>query len=226
MTGIYTIINLINNKFYIGSSTEIEKRINTHFSNLNKNKHPNIKLQNSYNKYGKNNFTYKILDIFEDISKQNLLIKEQEWIDKYEPKDLFNLSLITNSGGADCLKKQSLLLDLRGNIIKEFNSLKEIAKFLNFKVQIPTSSINNSSTIRSKYRVVTKEFYNNELELILSWRNYKVNKDKFNHYYKYDINLKKWIVSYNSEIINISDNEEQAIRISKHVCDLINKNLI
>jgi hypothetical protein len=79
----------------------------------------------------------------------------------------------------------------------------------------------NSSTIKSTYRVVTREFYENELELILSWRNYKSIKDKFNAYYKYDLDKNKWIVFNENVIIAIVDEEKNAIRISKHLVDLI-----
>lgn len=226
MIGIYSILNLKNNKRYIGSSNNIEKRINCHFSNLLKNKHCNKKLQNSYNKYGKSFFTYEILEMFEKIDKKQLLEIEQKYINNYDFNMLYNILSITNSGGAEALQKECLLLDLRGNVIKEFNSLKECSDYLNYKVQICSKSINNPSTVRLKYRVVTKQFYDEELELILSWRNYKSVKDKYNQYYMYDDVLKTWVVSHNSEIISLCDTEEEAVRISKHLCELINKNLL
>lgn len=44
-SGIYRIINVINNKFYIGSAINLRKRRNTHFEQLNNNKHHSIYLQ-------------------------------------------------------------------------------------------------------------------------------------------------------------------------------------
>ena len=60
-SGIYKIENLINGKIYIGSSVDLLGRKNAHFSQLNRNIHGNKKLQNSFNKYGKDNFNFKIL---------------------------------------------------------------------------------------------------------------------------------------------------------------------
>ena len=37
--GIYEIINILNNKIYIGSSNNLKRRESQHFSNLKLNKH-------------------------------------------------------------------------------------------------------------------------------------------------------------------------------------------
>lgn len=66
-SGIYYIINIVNNKKYIGSSFDIKKRISKHFRQLSKNKHINKHLQNAYNFYGKENFSFEIVEIFADI---------------------------------------------------------------------------------------------------------------------------------------------------------------
>lgn len=214
MIGIYSIKNLKNNKVYIGSSNNIEKRIKDHFRNLKNNKHSNQYLQNAYNKYKRENFIVEILEVFENIGKYDLLKRESDYLNKVEFEQLYNLTLITNGGGADTLCKKSILIDLQGNVIKECNSLSEIAKFLNIN-QIPTRIINNSGTVKSTYRVVTKEFYENELELILSWRKCKVFWEDYERYYKYDNDLNKWIVYSNDEIYAITADEEFAIKISK-----------
>ena len=225
MIGIYTIKNLKNNKLYIGSSVEIEKRIRTHFVNLIKNNHSNLKLQNSYNKYGKENFIFEILETFDEIERDDLFTIEQKYIDSYDFDTLYNLTNIANCGGPELLKKESFIIDLRGNILKEFNCLIDIAKYFNRK-QISTSSINTPSIIKSKYRIVTKEFYENNIDLILSWKNYSKIKDSYNQYYKYNNINNKWEVIYNNEIIYTSDVENNTIRVSKHLDDMIKKQII
>ena len=60
--GIYCIVSGINGKRYIGSSSRIKKRWAEHKSTLKYNKHCNPILQRSYNKYGKDNFTYEIIE--------------------------------------------------------------------------------------------------------------------------------------------------------------------
>ena len=225
MIGIYTIKNLKNNKLYIGSSVEIEKRIRTHFVNLIKNNHSNLKLQNSYNKYGKENFIFEILETFDEIERDDLFTIEQKYIDSYDFDTLYNLTNIANCGGPELLKKESFIIDLRGNTLEEFNCLIDIAKYFNRK-QISTSSINTPSIIKSKYRIVTKEFYENNIDLILSWKNYSKIKDSYNQYYKYNNINNKWEVIYNNEIIYTSDVENNTIRVSKHLDDMIKKQII
>ena len=55
-SGIYLITNLINNKVYVGSAANILKRWNDHIRTLKGNKHPNIFIQRSWNKYGEEVF--------------------------------------------------------------------------------------------------------------------------------------------------------------------------
>lgn len=62
LSGIYVIINTLNNKIYIGSTNNLYGRLKCHFNKLASNKHVSPHLQNSYNKYGKNNFSYLILE--------------------------------------------------------------------------------------------------------------------------------------------------------------------
>jgi len=79
---IYKITCLKNNKFYIGSSTDINTRLDTHKRLLRKNKHSNPHLQNAWNKYGEQNFKYEIIETIHDINQ--LLIREKWWIDNTE----------------------------------------------------------------------------------------------------------------------------------------------
>ncbi|MCM3387258.1 GIY-YIG nuclease family protein [Ureibacillus chungkukjangi] len=80
--GIYSILNKINNKIYIGSSLNIENRWNQHLRALNNDDHKSKHLQNSFNRYGIENFEFKILEIVQDINE--LLTKEQKYIDNYK----------------------------------------------------------------------------------------------------------------------------------------------
>lgn len=92
-SGVYCIENTVNKKQYIGSSKNVYKRKNKHFSELKNGKHKNVKLQNSYNKYGKDSFTFIVLELIED---ESLLVKkEQFYIDRNKP--WFNINLIANS---------------------------------------------------------------------------------------------------------------------------------
>lgn len=80
-SGIYIIRNLVNNKVYIGKSKNVKQRKNAHFSALKLNKHNNQHLQNSYNKYGKNNFQFDVLEYCEE---SLLPSKEMYYIELYK----------------------------------------------------------------------------------------------------------------------------------------------
>ena len=54
--GIYKIVNTATGQCYVGQSQYMKKRLKEHFRLLRKNKHTNPHLQNSYNRYGEENF--------------------------------------------------------------------------------------------------------------------------------------------------------------------------
>lgn len=58
MIGIYCLTNKVNNKKYFGQSTNIERREKEYF---NYRGFPNEHLKNAFNKYGKENFDFKII---------------------------------------------------------------------------------------------------------------------------------------------------------------------
>lgn len=80
--GIYKITCKINNKCYIGSSSDIQKRLNSHKSLLKRNKSHSKHLQAAWNKYGSENFTFELIDTVNDIS--HLLAVEETYIKYYK----------------------------------------------------------------------------------------------------------------------------------------------
>jgi group I intron endonuclease len=60
--GIYKITNKVNGKIYVGSSTNLNRRYYLHLNLLRNNKHFNIHLQSSYNKYNEENFEFSIIE--------------------------------------------------------------------------------------------------------------------------------------------------------------------
>lgn len=71
ISGIYAIINRSSGKVYIGQSRNILKRISDHFNLLEKGKHPNPKLQNSFNKWGRSAFEDEIVAWMDEESDLN-----------------------------------------------------------------------------------------------------------------------------------------------------------
>lgn len=80
-SGIYKIENTVNSKCYIGSAAHIKNRVQDHKRLLRLNRHCNNYLQNTWNKYGEDNFRFEVL-LYCD--KENLLFYEQRAIDVYK----------------------------------------------------------------------------------------------------------------------------------------------
>jgi len=93
MTGIYKIKNLINNNLYIGQAINIEERWKDHKWELNNNKKCNKYLQNAWNKYGKDNFEFSII---EECEEDKLNEKEIYYISYY---DSYNNGYNLTKGG-------------------------------------------------------------------------------------------------------------------------------
>ncbi len=89
MMGIYKITNTITGEEYIGSSNNTAKRMKQHKYHLLKNKHHNVKLQRSWNKYGSSVFMFEHILDFEG-TRENL-IKLEEYTILQSNKKLFNI---------------------------------------------------------------------------------------------------------------------------------------
>ena len=64
---------------YVGQSVNIRRRIAEHKRDLKKHVHANDKLQKSWNKYGKDNFIFSVL---EQCGKDHLTNRETYWVNK------------------------------------------------------------------------------------------------------------------------------------------------
>lgn len=90
--GIYKIINVVNNKFYVGSAVDLKRRKTRHFSELRNNKHSNGRLQNSWNKYGEQSFVFVVVEDLPDDA--DLLAAENVWLKEHVGKDYcYNLGV-------------------------------------------------------------------------------------------------------------------------------------
>lgn len=81
-SGIYLIKNIINNKVYIGSASNINKRWSRHKKDLVKGKHHSCLLQRAWDKYGEQNFKFEVIE--EVSNPEHLLSYEQVYLDYYK----------------------------------------------------------------------------------------------------------------------------------------------
>lgn len=120
-SGIYQIVNIVNGKFYIGSSKNIEYRWKIeHTKQLEKGTHANIILQRAWVKYGANSF---ILEIIELIDESRLLEREQHYLDVLHPD--YNIG--RNASGGDNLtdhpNRQDIIDRIRTSTNKRIKDL-------------------------------------------------------------------------------------------------------
>lgn len=159
-TGIYKITCLQNLKFYIGSASAFKaenskkgfyRRLQRHLFSLNLNKHSNKILQNSWNKYGANQFKFEIIEFcLPELCKE----REQYYLDILQPFYPIGFNICTNSlnntktpvknintNNRDLsnlnshLQQIILQFDLKGNFIKEWCGISKTAKILSIKRQ-------------------------------------------------------------------------------------------
>lgn len=80
-SGIYGIRNMVNGKWYIGQSVNVDARIKAHLRALRDDYHYNKHLRLAFRKYGEANFEFRVLEKTEE----GLLdIQERLWIVHYK----------------------------------------------------------------------------------------------------------------------------------------------
>ena len=81
-SGIYAVVNKINNHLYIGKAINLSSRKSDHFTALRKNCHYNKHLQRAFNLYGGDNFQFVVIEF---VKWENLSDREQFWIFRLSP---------------------------------------------------------------------------------------------------------------------------------------------
>lgn len=97
MAGIYKIVNVVDDKFYIGSTSNFIIRKRHHWKALRHGYHYNTFLQRAWDKYGEDKFRF---DVVIYCSEEDLIFFEQRFIDYYElPNECiaYNLSPDANT---------------------------------------------------------------------------------------------------------------------------------
>lgn len=122
-SGIYKIVNVKNNKIYIGSARNLNKRWKRHICELNKKTHHNIILQNSWEKYGKDSFTFEVIEIVTDISL--LMEREQYHINHFQPFGDKGYNISKNVIGCNSLENNPNRTDIISRISKSMKKVWE-----------------------------------------------------------------------------------------------------
>jgi GIY-YIG catalytic domain/NUMOD1 domain len=144
-------VNKINGKSYVGSSTDLNNRLNKYYysSSLNT-KRPSI-IHRALLKYGHSKFS---LDILEYCESNILTPRKQYYIDLLKPE--YNILKIASSKLGSRVNDKSKIItlepklklslrshgvivkvfDTSGNLINEFSTMTSVAKYFNLSVKI------------------------------------------------------------------------------------------
>jgi hypothetical protein len=94
--GIYKIGNLINGHCYIGQSVNLNSRKYGHFHSLKNGTHSNRHFQYAFDKYGEENFIFKIILYCE---QDQLTYYEQKFVDLYNPEYNIRKECVDSNAG-------------------------------------------------------------------------------------------------------------------------------
>lgn len=160
-TGIYKIVNLINNKCYVGSTNNFNRRKKEHFRLLKQSKSHSSILQKAVNKYGIDNFKFEILCY----CNYDFIYKiEQLFVDEIKPEYNQCLEIVTCPKGykhtektkkrfSELAKERHTTIDKFGYkkriqkldendvVIEEYSSLKEYADEHNCSIASVSKSL-------------------------------------------------------------------------------------
>lgn len=78
---IYKIRNVVNGKFYVGSTTNTRERFRTHRGRLRNNKHHCLHLQAAWNKYGEDCFKFEVVETVD--AEEQLWEVEDRWLEEH-----------------------------------------------------------------------------------------------------------------------------------------------
>ena len=150
LSGIYMILNKINRKCYVGSSKDIINRWSQHKNKLLKEKHINQYLQNAFNKYGLNNFEFWII---EECSEEDLLVREQYWMDFhvcYDHKYGYNICSKSDRPVMPQERREKVAAQRRNKTLEEFFGVEKAKEM---KEKMSKSQKNRFRTKDEKKRI-------------------------------------------------------------------------
>ena len=89
---IYRIRNVVNQKFYVGSTTNSKERFRTHRNKLRSGKHHTPHLQAAWTKYGEECFVFEVVEEVDSVA--SLQAAEDRWLEQYVGQpDCYNAGL-------------------------------------------------------------------------------------------------------------------------------------
>jgi group I intron endonuclease len=207
--GIYTITNLIKNKVYVGSSIDLDSRLNNHKYQLFNNQHSNKSLQSDWNTFGDTNFSFDIIKLIK--SELELPQEEKLLIEKIKiASSVYNISdpmeethigrftkSKSKSKGFHNYSKEQIIEYFNQNFLDKMEILHEHVPKRKFysKEKLDKWIIDNitDNDITNDYRLqdFLKSWYNKNKFYVLEVR---IWKSVFRRLYKINIDEYKYIL--------------------------------
>jgi len=166
-SGVYKLINRINNESYVGSSTNISKRLREYYClNYLQNKmfEYNSRIYKALLNYGHKNFD---LEILEYCDASLIICREQYYLDLLEPE--YNICKTAGSMLGFKHSKETLLkfknrksitghsitlVNKENNTIKIFNSIRSAAKYIGISHTNLLYHINKKTLAKGMFLVI------------------------------------------------------------------------
>lgn len=157
-SGIYKITNIINNKLYIGQAKNIHLRWLEHKCRLRNNYADNSYLQNAWNKYGENAFSFEVL---EECSISELNNREAFWMKELNSLDRkFGYNLSCQETNRTILSKETRTKISVANTGRQ-HSKERNKKISDSKKGIPrTQELKDKLSVYWKNKVKEKDYLN------------------------------------------------------------------
>lgn len=146
--GVYKIINIINGKFYIGSTFRgFKERFKEHCAYYERSRHKNQMpiLWNAFDKYGIINFKVEILEVINHEKRELILQREEYYINELNPS--YNVCKEPTKGGSPN-KGRKLSQEWKDNISKKSSEYKHDETTL--KIVTKNNKSNGVKTIFEK----------------------------------------------------------------------------
>lgn len=88
--GVYQIRNIVNDKVFVGSNTNLDGIFNRHVFQLKHGSHPRKDLQRDWKELGEDKFAFEVLEILEPSEEYqdvayDLKKMEEKWLEKLQP---------------------------------------------------------------------------------------------------------------------------------------------
>jgi group I intron endonuclease len=143
MQGIYKIINQDNNKYYVGSSNKMERRLLRHKRDLRGRRHTNPKLQNAWNFHGEKAFTFEVVEQLDGLTVAELRAVEDRYllICKQNPDTNYNIFYQSGNVCSMSDERKKHLSEVMSNIPRNAEWRRKIGESNRRRGRLPEVSI-------------------------------------------------------------------------------------